>query len=274
MQQAARATFFLSTGRCGTQWFHDTLPKVCGGGAVITHEPLLGDYRPKRHLRNAAGLAEDARFQAHLSEVTRLLDDGRPYIETGWPCDPAVPLFVDRLGNRAGFVHLVRNPVNVALSLATHRVYARDDWIGTGALDPFDPGVVQKDLAARWEGMTDYERTLFWWTEVNLYIEELKRECPDHEFLLVRYEDFFDPLNDEPVQALGRFVGLSDDAALDRHRARNVDRFRYVMPPVDWELIFDYPVTCALAERLGYGTEVLRSAATAGAYEHYNAAAI
>lgn len=269
MTPSSFATFFLSTGRCGTQWFCDVLAAAYGDSAVVTHEPLLGAYSPKRYLRNESGLAAAAPVAEHLATVGDILQRGWSYIETGWPCYVAVPLIVERFGPGARFIHLIRNPVSVALSLATHAVYRRDDWIRSGAVEPTDAGVLQQDLAGQWPTMNDYEKTLFWWTEVHLYIQELKERFPDSRFLTIRYEDFFDPAGGDYVDQLVEFMGLAPAPDLGRQRFRNVDQYRNVIPPVDWRLIFKYPRTCALAEELGYDADALHRLAAQGAYEQY-----
>lgn len=271
MRAPTHATFFLSTGRCGTQWFSDVLAGVYPDSAVVTHEPLGGAYNPKKYLRSTdiEALAGEESVSQHLADIKDVLDNDRVYIETGWPCYPAAPLMIDRLGPRARFVHLVRNPVNVALSLATHDVYHRRDGMVQCALDPFDAGVVQKDLAREWDAMTQYEKTLFWWTEVNLYILELKKTFPDRDFFFLRYEDFFTPGDDRLCRKLVEFMGLEYVSDVERRKFDNVDKHRFLMPAIDWRLIFKYPETCAVAGELGYGNNDLYAAADAGAYEYY-----
>ena len=38
-----RATFFLSTGRCGTQWLAASLAEHYGDMATVDHEPMSAD---------------------------------------------------------------------------------------------------------------------------------------------------------------------------------------------------------------------------------------
>jgi hypothetical protein len=149
-------------------------------------------------------------------------------------------------------VHLVRNPVFTAFSLATHVVYDRDDWIARGAITPHDPGVVQKELRSSWKQMSMYEKCLFWWTEINLYGLELAREHPDVPYLLVRYEDLFAPGAPETLRRMVEHCGLPFHEALAAAREQTVDGFRQKAEPADWDLIFRYPRTVALARELGY----------------------
>jgi len=247
------AVFFLSTGRCGTQWLQKTLAAAYTDTAVVTHEPVRGAYQPKLYLRAYDRLDEllsSEEVSNHLLYIRDTLKS-KIYIETGWPCYPAIPLIIDQLDGRVRIVHLVRHPVYVALSLTTHRVYELQNWIAGTAISPFDQGVVQKELVDVWDTIGMYEKCLFWWTEINLYALELKERRPDIEFSLVRYEDLFGP-GTQTLEGLIRFMSLAYDPAMEESRLKSVDRYHWKSPVVDWELIFKYPRTVSLAEQLGY----------------------
>lgn len=252
MEHAKTGIFFLSTGRCGTQWLQRALAATYPDVAVVTHEPIRGAYEPRLYLRAYDKLNEllsSEEVSKHLSHIRETLKS-KIYIETGWPCYPAIPLMIDQLDGRVRIVHLVRHPVYVALSLATHRVYERQDWVSRAAISPSAQGVVQKGLAD-WVKMGMYEKCLFWWTEINLYALELRERHPDIEFSLVRYEDLFDP-DTQTLEKLIRFMSLDYNPSIEELRLQNVDRYHWESPPVDWELIFKYPQTVALAKNFGY----------------------
>lgn len=268
MAQTPTAIFFLSTGRCGTQWLRHALAATYPDDAVVTHEPVRPGYEQKTYLRAYDRLDELLSSEAvskNLANIRETLK-AKTYIETGWPCYPALPLIADRLGGRVKIVHLVRHPVHVALSLVTHHVYeGREDWVSRAELSPFDPGVVQKELAGDWARMSPYEKCLFWWTEINLYALELKERLRDVEFLLVRYEDLFGP-DAQAMEGLVRFMGLAYDPALLSLRSNNVDRYRMKSAAVEWTLIFKYARTIALAERFGYDCRDLSAPQVAARY--------
>ena len=268
MNSTGTATFFLSTGRCGTQWICKALSAVYSDVAVITHEPTQFGYSPRKYLRatDVNALLNERVVALHLQNVKDLLDGNKIYIETGWPCYVAAPLLIDQLGTQCNFVHLVRNPVKVALSLATHNIYKREDLAASAAISPLDEGVVQKDLADKWSTMTEYEKTLFWWTEINLYALELRKEHPANKFFFLRYEDIFSSPDDQLLKALIQFIGLEYRPALEQLKVKNVDKYRFHMTPVDWKLIFKYPKTCALAKELGYDLDDLHGAELSGRY--------
>lgn len=247
------AIFFLSTGRCGTQWLQQALAATYPDEAVVTHEPARGAYDQKSYLR-AYDRLDELLSSEEVSRHLAFLDDtlkSKTYIETGWACYPALPLIADRVGGNIRIVHLVRHPVHVALSLVTHRVYGRDDWISRAALSPFDHGVVQKELADDWARMGMYERCLFWWTEINLYALELRERLSGVEFAVFRYEDVFGP-DEQPLVDLTRFLGLAYDPSLSELRSKTVDKYHWKTPAVDWTQVLRFPRTLALAKQFGY----------------------
>lgn len=246
------AIFFLSTGRCGTQWLQQALAATYHDEAVVTHEPARRGYDQKSYLRAYDRLDELLSSEAvsrHLAFIEEMLAS-RTYIETGWQCYPALPLIADRIGG-IRIVHLVRHPVHVALSLATHKVYERDDWISRAALSPFDRGVVQKELANDWARMGMYERCLFWWTEIHLYGLELRERLPGVEFAVSRYEDLFGP-DEQPLVDLTRFLGLAYRPSLSELRSKTVDKYHWKSAAVDWTQVLRFPRTLALAKQFGY----------------------
>jgi hypothetical protein len=258
MTGPARATFFISTGRCGTQWVYSAFAAAFPGQAVVTHEPILTAYKPRRFLRAGQQLdelLEDPAIASHIAMIRRVLDEGKAYVEAGWPCYPAVPLLVKELGGRVNLVHLVRDPVATALSLATHAVYDRNDWIAEGAISPHDPGVVQRELAPLWNGMTMYEKCLFWWTEINLYGMDLQREFPDVPFLRVKYEALFAADDVTALRSVVTHCGLPFVDNLAGARTQRVDGYQQTGVRTDWSLIHRYPRTLALAKELGYSLD-------------------
>jgi hypothetical protein len=257
------ATFFISTGRCATQWFASVLKQHFPDEVVVTHEPIRAAYHPKRNLRAAdpEAVAQDPLVREHLADIEKILASGKSYVETGWPCYPAMPLLAARFGERTRFVHIVRHPVHVALSLATHRIYQRKDWIADAAIDPFDPGVVQKELAPAWTSMGEYEKALFWWTEINLYALEMQKALPVSEFMSIRYEDLFaTPAQPQLLANVMHFMGLPHDAKMDAELGQRVDSYVQRTDAIDWRLIFRYPRTCELAESFGYRLDELSDA--------------
>lgn len=254
---------FVSTGRCGTQWLATQLADVYPDLAVVEHEPLGPDYRCREYFRRPDRVVQflkDPRVAAHLDRIERITTD-RAYIETGWPLFSAVPAFVARLGDRLRLVHLTRHPVPTALSHMVHKTYAGsprvDGYTRLTTLDPWCDGVFQRHLRGRWDEMSPYEKTLFWWTEVHLYAQELEETLRDLPFCRVRSEDLFAP-GGRALPRLCDFMGLPWRDALAGRVECKVDRWHHRTDEgFDWKVIQSYPETVALAERLGYDVDTV-----------------
>jgi len=252
------ATFFISTGRCGTQWLAQTLGDVYSDLAVVRHDPIGARYRPRRYFRqwSEAGRAlsnpEAAGEVGFITETIR----HKPYIDTGWASYAMLPWFIERFPGQVRLVHLVRHPVPTAVSYVAMDIYApalrSDEWTEFAFLDPTDPGVVQTEYQARWPEMTAFERCLFWWTEANLYAEEILPRYPEVPSHKIRSEDMF---GDQPdhLQALVDFLGLPWRPRVAEATERRVDRWRFTADEaIDPQLILEHPETVRLMGKYGY----------------------
>lgn len=264
---------FLSTGRCGTQWLATNLADVYADLADVTHEPIGPAYRCREFFRAPGRLAEMAavpEIAAHLDAVDATLAR-TTYIETGWPLFSAIPLFAQRFGEQLRIVHLTRHPVPTAISHMVHKTYAGsprvDGYTQLAALDPFCPGVFHPDAAADWPELTPYEKTLFWWTEVHRYAEELQQRHPEIPFHRVRAEDV---LRGDP-DALGQlcaFMGLPWRPELARRTTQRVDEWHHrTDSDFDWSKVLDHPETVRTARRLGYEVDGVDERALAARYK-------
>jgi len=255
------AAFFLSPGRCGTQWLADALAEHYTDKAEVTHEPLREAYAARKMLRQYDYTVEPARspeLYRHAMHIRHTLKD-RLYIETGWTSYATLPWLDKMLDGRLRLVHLVRHPVHVALSLATHNIYGRKDWIEHCIPRPGDPGVDWQKLAESWQQLSMYEKCLHWWTEINLYGLELAERFGADRYLLVRAEDMFNPQH-PALATLVEFVGLPYEESVRHVQSKTVDKHQQLRtPPVDWESIRQYPETMALLERFGYQLDSIDS---------------
>jgi hypothetical protein len=186
---------FLSAGRCGTQLFRTYLGEAAGARAVVEHEPLGARYEPKNALRAPdldLLLRSHPAVQRHFDEISRTTETGKMYVETGWPVFPWIPWLLRHFGDEAFVVHLVRNPVRYAFSLASHGYFAQRQvdsrYFRLAQLEPTDPGVKHHEYGPDWETLNPVEKCLFQWLEINAWAEELKALHPEH-FLTVRSED-------------------------------------------------------------------------------------
>lgn len=245
----------LSTGRCGTQWLADTLRTHHGDRLAVTHEPLGARYGSARFFRAHDRLDEFARqpgVSSHLAWVESL---DRPYLETGWPLYSAVPVFERVFGERLRVIHLTRHLVPTALSHMVHQTYSgsprRDAYTEVAVLDPWSPGVLQRDYRARWQVMDPYERCLFWCAEVHAYALELERSFPGR-WLRLRYEDLFGD-GHEALSDLVSFLGLRFDRDLVAETRRRKDRWHHRNDiAFDWKKIERHPLPMTVLHSLGY----------------------
>ena len=258
LKRKGDVTLFLSTGRSGTQWLATALATNYADRALVAHEPIGAKYRPRDYLRRYDRASEVESIPAvgdHLRAIETTIAN-REYIETGFTTYAAIPYFIERFPARLRLVHLVRHPVPTAMSLASQNLYdiamRDDDFTRFGVIDPGDESAVQKHLRDSWSDMNGYERALFWWTELHLYAEEVRRRYPDVPFLRVRYEDMFDSAS-PALAELVSFVRLPWRESLKLERGRRVDLWRFALKEeVDWRRIERYPETVRLLGEYGY----------------------
>ena len=257
-----RATFFLSTGRCGTQWLAASLAEHYGDIATVDHEPMSSDYQA-RHYFGAYHRGErppelSPLIEQHLETIATTIEE-RPYIETGWPIYGALPFILERFRSDVRVVHLYRHPVTTAASIATHQVFDRDEWTDAVTLTPEVSGVAQPHLAGRaWERMSDYEKCLFWWAEVNQWGFELREQFPDVPWFTLSFEDMFGPDGDRDLRALLEFMELPERESFLDSRRNRVDGFvRKSDDRFDGSLIRTLPKAIEVMESLGYDSSVI-----------------
>ena len=264
---------FLSTGRCGTQWLATNLGDVYRDRARVTHEPIGPAYRCREFFRaydRVDDMAQVPEISRHLQHVENALDR-TTYIETGWPLFSAIPLFVERFGDVLRIVHLTRHPVPTAISHMAHKTYGGsprvDGYTQLAALDAFCPGVKRRCTRDQWDGLTAYEKTLFWWTEVHDYAEEVGKRYPEVPMHRVKAEDVLDG-DDDALRGLCAFLGLPLRPELSARTAKRVDLWHHRTDTAfDWRLVLDHPDTVETATRLGYDFVSVDERALAARYK-------
>lgn len=179
----------------------------------------------------------------------------RIYVETGWPCYAAIPLFVKLFGSRVGVIQLVRHPVPTAMSLLTHDFYwegSPSRYVKQGALDPFSCPVIQVEYAERWGLMSPYEKCLFWWSEINLYAEELRSLYADVPWLRVRFEDLVTNTADAS-DVLSSFLAIPTGSQMTAEDQARVDTRRHRIARIpEWRSIYKHERITELARTYGY----------------------
>lgn len=251
-----KATFFISTGRCATQWLTDKLSQHYGDLAVTLHEPIQTEYDPRRYFsaysRKETPVLSPA-IEGHFRFIEETLRT-RDYIETGWPVYGALPFFVSRLAGRVRVVHLYRNPIETAASLATHQVYSKGPWTDALSIRPSDEGVAQPELkGARWEQMTEYDRCVFWWTEINNFGLRLRRDFPEVPWLAISFEEIFQTDGREALSRLLKFLNLPVRQEFLNSREQKTDRFHLKSDEKFNAISLDrYPKAVEVMKVLGY----------------------
>lgn len=252
-------TFFITTGRSGTQWLAAKLSEVYPDLLTVAHEPVAYAYRPKDTLRDPKRLRmlrDDARIGAHLDGIHRTLET-HSYVEVGFPAFALAPLLREEFGERLRLVQLTRHPVRVAASLVTHGWYVegvRPDIKAAVALTPFDAGVLLKQYAARWPDMSAFERGLFFWYEVHSFGIEQEAASDPGTFARFQFESLVENRNAQ--EELRTFLQLPERPGWRLRHTRAVDRHhRRTAVPIEWQSIHAHPQIIASGERLGYAPE-------------------
>jgi hypothetical protein len=252
----------LGTGRCETQWLTAALRDLYPGLAV-EHEPIGALYAPRRNFRLYADPAAILNVPEVRAHIDALEASSRPYIETGWPLFPALPLLARRLGDRLRIVHLTRHPVPAALSQLAEGLYAgsaRDDpYTRLATLGPEDPNVFQPEYAKTWDQLSAYEKCLFWWTEVHLFGLEFPGRFPQTRFLRIKSEAIMKGER-ATLQRLLDFLDLPRDARWSARADHAVARWHpHPDPSVDPLEIHRHPATVEVARELGYDVSSLNT---------------
>ena len=247
------ALFVFSTGRCGTQWLAAALGQCLGGRAVVAHEPLGRDYASREMLGagDPSSLGPDAAaaIRDHVAAIEATLET-RPYIECGHPAWSAIPYLVTRFAGRVRVLHLVRHPVPTAWSWVTHRAYCpplaphlRERVL----LSPFDEGIRLTSYRERWPALNPYEKSLFYWAEVNAFGLRAA-ENSGAPWLRVRFEDL---VRGDALPRVLEFAGAG--ATTNPERVGLVDEFRWLTEFwCDPALVAQHPDVVATAAALGY----------------------
>jgi hypothetical protein len=246
------ATFFISTGRCGTQWLAFHLQHRLANAATVEHEPLTA-YAPSDRLQHPT--LPDPQIQDtqhHLDRIDRLL--GRQdYIECGWPCWRALAYIQQRLRGRVRFVHLTRHPIPVACS-----------WVAYGAyvlpllsihpqrvlFTPSEADAIFCQYQTCWESLNAFEKVLYFWAEVNGAALRHHERYPETPWLHLTYEDLF---HGGGWERLCAFLELDTQPDAAEVKQTRIDQYSF-LATTWWEPknIWRHPLTMSLAKRLGY----------------------
>lgn len=260
----------LSAGHCGTRWLSAAVSELYRDVAVA-HEPLGPRYAPRRFFRryeDPAAILSVPDVATHVAHIEQL---DRPYVETGWPLFAALPLLADRFRGRLRVVHLTRHPVPSALDHLSDGSYAggtrNDLYTRLATLGPTDAGTFQPQYAATWDGLSPYEKCLFWWTEISMFGLEFPGRIGWIPFLRVQAERLLAGDRAE-LERLLEFAGLPwREQWLDRDGS-TVAHWRHpqgrAVNPLE---VHRHPVTIDVARQLGYDLSRLTLGALLARYD-------
>ena len=247
------AVFILSTGRCGTQWIAKVLADRYGDQLEVEHEPLEDRYRPRQALAEAAeknpSLSPEVRVHADAIERRIAV---RPYLECGHPCWSSIPFLARRFAGRVRIVHLTRHPVPTCYSWLAHRAFRIPLAAHIPAkilLSPLDVGIEFKEYEAIWNGLTPFEKCLFYWAEIHAFGIRCQSRL-GVPWLRLKYEDLF---GGDGLKQLLAFLDLAPQENHPDDTSRLVDEYRYLTDDrTDWRITRNHPQVIRLATELGY----------------------
>jgi hypothetical protein len=243
------AAFFLSSGRCGTQWLAKHLWDCYHDRAFVTHEPLRSNYLPRQLLGLKDPLASENASQILNHAQLEKTD----YVECGWPCYGAIPHFAKRFRGRVRIVHLPRHPIWSASSMVTHAYYRvpprRDRLTERALLTPFDAGMRFPEYRQRWQQLNEFEKCLYFWAEVHALGLELQKTL-GVPWLRIKSEELF---TEAGLARLLAFLELPERDTMRAALGQRVDHFSFKTDAA-WDVasIERHPRVVEVAEALGY----------------------
>jgi hypothetical protein len=246
--------FFVSTGRCGTQWLAKHLAATYADLATVAHEPLHDRYRSRELLAcpDLVGAPSEALIHAHANRIERILE-ASDYVECGWPSWGAIPFLAQRFAGRMQVVHLTRHPVPTACSWVTHGMYRPAVIPGLHPekvpVSPFDPGAALVEFQEQWDQLDPFQRNLYFWAEVHCFALRCEKSL-GLPWFRVRFEELF---STEALSTLAGFLGVPLRSALIEAIASREDEHRS-LTDIWWDVgsAARLPVLSELASELGY----------------------
>jgi hypothetical protein len=208
--------FFLSAGRCGTQWITHAFNTLYGD-IIATHEPLIGGYKCRESYLNPGFVPVEV--MNHFARIG-IVACQSIYLETAWQFFTAVDYADSMFSDQLRVIHLVRSRDDVARSMVTHRFYTNrkiDAFSSYCVLDPVTDNYLIP--AGDWLAKTQFERCQWLWTEINNYSEQVVSRLGDRA-MSVSYEEIF---NGDGFDTICNWLGLEYRDVTDIKK-RKVDK--------------------------------------------------
>lgn len=228
--------FFLSTGRCGTNWFtallsadpslkvfHEPKPNLGVQGKVAYEVYRNNDFNPSA---TEARLLEEVFLAAREQYLRYSYKTQRRFVETNNQVTFLAPA-IHSLFPDTKFVHLNRHPGEFVRSALRRKFYNNTDDIKRIAPLKTD------GFHSRWDTMDALEKNSWLWMETNRFIESfVKTSQPKNHFYFN-----FSELTVEQVMQLAEFLGVKIDGGRIRRSLEkpvNVQRSGTVKAYSDW----------------------------------------
>ena len=249
------AVFFISTGRCATQWFAKNFDEYFRDIAHVCHERFHKEYQARYYYtahKREQGTQLTPVLEAHVESIAARLTN-KHYVETGWPAYGLIPTLIKRFHGRIKIVHLFRHPVATASSLLTHELYHRGDWTEALVIAPSDVAGHRAELEVGWESMSDFQKCLYFWTEINSWALDLRAKCSNVPWLSLKFEDIFGQNGDADLRRLLEFLDFPINDKFIKARAKRLDRYRAKTSEQFYSQIsMELPKVAIISEQLGY----------------------
>lgn len=175
------SVFFLSTGRCGTEWFTHMMKK--GTNTSVFHNPtpnlsVQNKFIHKliteaKDISSTDEIAKQLLFTAREQYFRYAFKTGKRYIET----NNHITFFAHTLAKlfpTAKFVHLYRHPGDFVSSGMNRGWFESNIAATEKIINPIDKSL--------WDNYSSLEKIGWVWNETNSFIENFKKEYPNRTF--------------------------------------------------------------------------------------------
>lgn len=244
------AFFVLSTGRCGTQWLAETL-QCWSTNFVVQHEPIHLGYRPDLNTPQNPLAANAEQIQNHLSYIKRQLQQGKTYIETGFPCWRHLHWFKQQLGE-VKIIYIHREPVKTVQSLLKLNAFIPPFLPHLPVKNLFLPGAEQELLyqhQSLWPQLNPAEKNLWYWAEVQWQAWLYQQQWPVDDWLSLSFNQLFTA---DARRQLAQFLHCETDVSWPVEQPLDQFGAASVQSRPDFPILIKMPQIRDIAVRLGY----------------------
>lgn len=168
--------FFLSTGRCGTEWFTHLIKK--NSESVVFHNPAPNFSVQNKFMynlisgsnENANAIGKQLLFAGRESYFKYAYKAKKRYVET----NNHITFFANSLAETfpsAKFVHLYRHPGDFVTSGLNRGWFGHNEDATEKLISPLNP--------TDWKNYSELEKIAWVWNETNEFIETFKSKNPN-----------------------------------------------------------------------------------------------